>query len=152
MKPWSAWVFGLSDSSAIRSFCGWRFRSCKAGFPKRTKAIQVITLGVAMQIGWPNSRSPANRYRRGSQYKETRILSTQTLTVDDFKQSLSAHIAAKADEIRATYGPQIGWGELLQILQDRTAVRYPCEIVFDAKPLFAGEFAHPEPNSGSPEE
>jgi hypothetical protein len=43
------------------------------------------------------------------------------------------------------YGPRIGWTQLLQILKDQTCVRYPCEIVFDAAPLQAGEIAHPVP-------
>ena len=30
--------------------------------------------------------------------------------------------------------------------------RYPCEIVFDAAPLQAGEFAHPVAKSGQPED
>jgi hypothetical protein len=37
------------------------------------------------------------------------------------------------------------------MLQDRSAVRYPCEIVFDAAPLLDGEFAHPLPNGDDPE-
>src|SRR5262249_10744852 len=34
----------------------------------------------------------------------------------------------------------------------RNFVRYPCEIVFDASPLGAGEFAHPMPKSERPED
>jgi hypothetical protein len=69
-------------------------------------------------------------------------MSTQ-LTADDFRQSLAAHVAAKGDELHRKYGPHIGWKELLLILEDRSAARYPCEIVFDAGPLQPGEFAHP---------
>src|SRR5438093_366387 len=74
------------------------------------------------------------------------------LTVEDFKQSLTSHIAAKAEEARAKYGPRFGWQELLRLLEDRSAARYPCEIVFDTGPLLDGEFAHPAPNSDNPEE
>jgi hypothetical protein len=59
------------------------------------------------------------------------------------RQSLHASAAAIGAEIHEKYGPRIGWTQLLQILQDRTCARYPCEIVFDAAPLQAGEFAHP---------
>ena len=65
------------------------------------------------------------------------------LTVEDAKQSLNAHVAAKGAEIREKYGPHIGWHELTQILNDRSCVRYPCEIVFDAGPLQPGELAYP---------
>ena len=74
------------------------------------------------------------------------------LTPDDAKQSLSAHAAAKGDEIRDKYGPVIGWNELLRILEDRQCVRYPCEIVFDQKLLQPGEFAHPVPKGAQPED
>ena len=73
------------------------------------------------------------------------------LTADDAKQSLNAHVDAKGEDIFEKYGPHIGWGQLLQILEDRTCVRYPCEIVFDAAPLGPGEFAHPVPKGDHPE-
>lgn len=63
------------------------------------------------------------------------------LTVEDARQSLGAHVAAKGGEIREKFGPHIGWNELQRILNDRASVRYPCEIVFDAAPLEPGEFA-----------
>ena len=74
------------------------------------------------------------------------------LTVDDARQSLNAHVAAKGAELREKYGPSIGWQELLRLLADRTLVRYPCEIVFDAAPLEAGEFAHPVARGDRPED
>ena len=61
----------------------------------------------------------------------------------DARQSLGACAAAIGAEIHAKYGPRIGWTQLLQILGDRSCVRYPCDIVFDTAPLQAGEFAHP---------
>jgi hypothetical protein len=75
---------------------------------------------------------------------------SKQLTSDDFKESLSTHVASKGEEIRARYGPEIGWRELLRILNDRAAVRYPCEIVFDASQLLEGEFAHAAPNGEEP--
>jgi len=77
---------------------------------------------------------------------------SKQLTADDFKESLNAHVAAKGEEIRERYGTDIGWKELLQILEDRSVVRYPCEIVFDAAPLLEDEFAHAMPNSENPQD
>ena len=75
---------------------------------------------------------------------------SKQLTTDDFTQSLNAHVAAKGLEVYERYGPCIGWAELLRILGDRSVVRYPCEIVFDAEPLIEGEFAYPKPNGEDP--
>ena len=68
------------------------------------------------------------------------------------RQSLAAHVAARGAEIRAKYGPRIGWPELQRILADRDCVRYPCELVFDAGPLMPGEAAHPAQNGERPED
>jgi hypothetical protein len=64
-------------------------------------------------------------------------------SAQDVRQSLNTSAAAIGSEIYKKYGPRIGWTQLLQILQDRSCARYPCEIVFDATPLQAREFAHP---------
>jgi hypothetical protein len=77
---------------------------------------------------------------------------SQQLTVDDFRQSLNAHVAAKGEEIFAKYGPRIGWKELRRILEDRACVRYPCEIVFDPGQLRPGECAHPVAKGERPED
>jgi hypothetical protein len=74
------------------------------------------------------------------------------LTSEDFKQSLTAHVAAKGEELFQKYGPHIGWKELRLILDDRAFCRYPCEIVFDASELQPGEFAHPVAKGARPEE
>ena len=74
------------------------------------------------------------------------------LTADDAGQSLSAHVAAKGEEIFAKYGPHIGWKQLQLILQDRACVRYPCEIVFESPALQASEFAYAAPNGERPED
>lgn len=74
------------------------------------------------------------------------------LAAEDAKQTLNAHVAAKGAEIFAKYGPRIGWKELQRVLNDRECVRYPCEVVFDAGPLAAGEFAHPVTRGKRPEE
>jgi hypothetical protein len=67
------------------------------------------------------------------------------------KQSLTAHVTAKGVEIFVKYGPRLGWAELQRLLEDRVYVRYPCEVVFDATALRAGEFAHPVPKGARPE-
>jgi len=74
------------------------------------------------------------------------------LTAEDAKESLTAHVMGKGEEIREKHGPNIGWDALLRILEDRTACRYPCEIAFDAEPLQAGEFAFPMARGEFPEE
>jgi hypothetical protein len=74
------------------------------------------------------------------------------LTADDARQSLTSHVAAKGLELYQKYGPTIGWAELRRVLEDRAFVRYPCEIVFDAKPLLPGEFAHPSTKGDRPED
>jgi hypothetical protein len=74
------------------------------------------------------------------------------LTAEDGRQSMEAHAASKGVEIHAKFGPEIGWGQLLRILGDRTLVRYPCEIVFDEKALVAGECAHAQCRAADPKE
>src|SRR4051812_36285724 len=74
------------------------------------------------------------------------------LTVEDARQSLTAHAGDKGAQVHEKYGPEIGWHELQLLLEDRTCVRYPCTIVFDTAGLQDGEIAHPEPISESPED
>lgn len=74
------------------------------------------------------------------------------LTPEDAQQSLTAHVAAKGLELHEKYGPVIGWAELLRVFEDRAFVRYPCEVVFDAKPLLAGEFAYATAKGEHPED
>jgi hypothetical protein len=74
------------------------------------------------------------------------------LTVEDARQSLRGHVSAKGEEIRAKYGPHIGWNQLQRILQDRDFVRYPCEISFDSAPLMEDEFAYAQAKSERPED
>lgn len=74
------------------------------------------------------------------------------LTADDARQSLTEHVAERGAALRAKYGPQIGWSELLKILEDREFVRYPCDISFEEGVLATGEFAHPMPKGDKPED
>lgn len=68
------------------------------------------------------------------------------------RDNLGALMAAQARTIREKYGPEIGWNQLLEVLGDRSCVRYPCEICFDAKPLLPGEFAHAAAKGSNAEE
>jgi hypothetical protein len=68
------------------------------------------------------------------------------------RESLTAHVGAKGAEIFAKYGPQIGWTELQAVLNDRSVVRYPCTVEFNACPLQPGEFAYPLPKGARPED
>jgi len=74
------------------------------------------------------------------------------LTVEDARQSLTAHAGDRGAQVNEKYGPHIGWNELQTIMEDRTCVRYPCTIVFDTAGLQAGEMAHPEPLGETPED
>jgi hypothetical protein len=65
---------------------------------------------------------------------------------------MAAHAAAKGRELRQRYGCRLGWHELLNLLEDRAFVRYPCAIAFDAAPLLPGEFAYPRPRGSRPED
>ena len=76
----------------------------------------------------------------------------QKLTLDDARESLTEHVAAKGAEIRAKFGPVIGWSQLQRILADTGCVRYPCELVFDASPLQPDECAFPVPKGERPED
>lgn len=73
-------------------------------------------------------------------------------TPTEAKLSLTAHVAEKGWEIHAKYGPRIGWSEIQRIVEDRSVVRYPCEISFSAEGLMEGEFAYPHPMGEKPED
>jgi len=74
------------------------------------------------------------------------------LTDQDARQSLTSHVAVKGLEIQEKYGPHIGRDELFRILEDRSACRYPCEVIFDSEPLQPGEIAYPAPKGERPDD
>ena len=74
------------------------------------------------------------------------------LTADDARESLNSHVAIKGAQIFERYGPHISWKQLQLILNDRSFVRYPCEIIFDSAGLQPGELAYPAPKGKQPEE
>lgn len=73
------------------------------------------------------------------------------LTAEDARQSLNAHVAAKGCELFLRHGA-VSYAGLTAVLQDRTLVRYPCEIAFDSSRLNPGEFAHAEQKGEHPED
>lgn len=73
------------------------------------------------------------------------------LTVEDARQSLTSHATEKGIQFFEKYGPEITWKQLLLALEDRTVVRYPCVISFEATGLLQGEMAHPFPQGDEPE-
>lgn len=64
-----------------------------------------------------------------------------TPTAADGQQSLRDHVRAKALEARAKLAGRVDRAAILRLLEDRTAVRYPIGVRFDAAPLRPGEFA-----------
>jgi len=76
----------------------------------------------------------------------------KTLTAEDARESLNAHVAQKGEEIRAKHGPHIGSDALQRLLEDRSCVRYPCQIMFDAGQLSEGEAAYAAAKGSQPED
>ncbi|MCA9284909.1 MAG: hypothetical protein KDA22_06840 [Phycisphaerales bacterium] len=71
-------------------------------------------------------------------------------TEDDARTSLRDHLLAKAAAARAAHGPAIDSATVQRLLADRSVVRYPTELVFDAARLRPGEFAFAEPRGSHP--
>ena len=66
-------------------------------------------------------------------------------TEEDARVGLRDHVAMKAREARSKYDSEIDADTVLRLLDDRSVVRYPVGIRFDAEPLEPGEFAWPMP-------
>lgn len=67
------------------------------------------------------------------------------LTEHDGRAALGDHLEAKASEARLRLGLLIDAEAIMRMLDDRTMVRYPVGVRFDAEPLEPGEFAWPMP-------
>lgn len=74
------------------------------------------------------------------------------LTAESAQESLAAHVTAKGIELFARFSGDFTRDRLQRVLDDRTVVRYPCELVFDAAELLPGEFAYPKPRGAHPED
>lgn len=62
-------------------------------------------------------------------------------TPEEAQQSLRDHIVTKAMDARLRRGGLIDRHEMMRLLDDRSVVRYPVGVRFDAQPLQSGEFA-----------
>lgn len=62
-------------------------------------------------------------------------------SAEEAQQSLRDHVVGKAIKAREACGGRVDRPAMLRLLEDRTIVRYPVGIRFDAQPLQPGEFA-----------
>lgn len=76
----------------------------------------------------------------------------ERLDAKDAERALGDHAYEKGLAIHDTYGPRLNWDSLLNMLDNRECVRYPCKIKFDSSQLQRGEFAYPHPLGERPEE
>ncbi len=75
----------------------------------------------------------------------TEAIDADQTVVDHAKQAFGEHIVEKATAARFKYGLYIDTDAVLRMLDDRTVVRYPTSLVFDASPLQTHEFGYPQP-------
>jgi hypothetical protein len=73
-------------------------------------------------------------------------------TEADGKRALRDHVLERAHIARTKYGPTIDVEAIMRLLDDRTVVRYPVGIRFDATGLRIGEFAYAEPLAEDPKQ
>lgn len=66
-------------------------------------------------------------------------------TAHDGKIALREHAIDKAYAARARFGPTIDLAAIQGIIDDRELIRFPVRIVYDARGLEPGEFAHAQP-------
>lgn len=62
-------------------------------------------------------------------------------TPQEAQQSLRDHVVARATQAREQRSGRIDRATMLRLLEDRSVVRYPLGVRFDAQPLRPGEFA-----------
>ncbi len=70
------------------------------------------------------------------------------LTAKDAQVALRDHVEEKALAARKRYGGTVDENVMRRMLEDRSVVRYPTRLQFDAEPLEPGEFAHAQPLGG----
>ena len=75
---------------------------------------------------------------------------SQRLTENDARIALKDHLGEKAMNTRLTRGMYIDAEAIVEMLDDRSFVRYPVGVRFDAEPLEPGEFAMPVPLGDHP--
>ena len=79
-------------------------------------------------------------------------MSEKKLTEEDAREALAEHAVKKAAELRARCGGAMTWAQLIELLEDPQAMRYPCRIEFGAEALQPGEFAWPQPLGERPQD
>ncbi len=72
------------------------------------------------------------------------------LTEADGRRALRDHAVERALAARATHGPVMDAEAFARVLADRSVVRYPTTVRFDAGPLRDGEFAYAAPLGDGP--
>lgn len=75
---------------------------------------------------------------------------TEPPTEHDGKIALREHAIDKAYAARTRHGPTIDLASIHSILEDRELVRFPVRVLFDARDLQPGEFAHAHPVGAHP--
>ena len=79
-------------------------------------------------------------------------MTEKKLTEEDAREALSDHAVKKAAELRARCGGRVGWAELVTLIEDHGAMRYPCKVAFGEDALQPGEFAWPQPLGERPQD
>lgn len=62
-------------------------------------------------------------------------------TAEEGQQALRDHVVARAAEVRSRLGGRVDRAAIFALLDDRSVVRYPLGVRFDAEPLRPSEFA-----------
>jgi len=70
------------------------------------------------------------------------------ITPEGARQAMIAHAAATGTAIHNRLGGAPDYPQLVQLLEDPEAVRFPVQVVFDAGPLHGEELAYPLPVDG----
>jgi len=73
------------------------------------------------------------------------------LTEQDGMTALRDHLVTKATNARLRHGLYIDADAIMRMLDDRSVVRHPVGVRFDAQPLEPGEFAWPMPLGDRPD-
>ncbi len=73
-------------------------------------------------------------------------------SAEEAQQSLRDHVVTRATEAGLRRGGFFDRAVITQMLQDRSVVRYPLGVRFDAEPLQPGEFAYLEALGTHPSE
>lgn len=77
-------------------------------------------------------------------------MSETTLTEQDGQRALRDHVVGKALAAREACGRSIDFDSIVRLLENRSIVRFPLRLRFNAEPLFDGEFAVVSPCGDSP--